>query len=151
MNKRKIVIIILVLCIPLASAAIIFGLPFIGHHVATKQAENRFNDLKNPENTGTNQLFRLNSRIVASTADNKRIIVDLSFDYGKKKALLKELIHREKQLRNIVLIIMSMKHINDIKTSGGKIALREEIKASLNNILKSGKIQKVYISNWRLE
>jgi len=52
------------------------------------------------------------------------------------------------QIRDSILLILTNKSYDDIRTTAGKGALREEIVAELNKILTSGKARKIFFKEF---
>ena len=63
----------------------------------------------------------------------------------------KELTEKEVQLRDILIGILVSKTLEDIDSSEEKDMLKEEIREKVNGLLKSGKIRKVYFSNFVMQ
>ncbi len=59
-----------------------------------------------------------------------------------------ELNVRLPQLRDVVLLILSSKTLDDIKGIDGKIALRNELIISINKVLKVGEIRNLYFTEF---
>lgn len=62
--------------------------------------------------------------------------------------LIEEIDLRLPQLRDAVLMILPAKNYADIGTTEGKIALRDEIIAKMNAILKKGQITTIYFTEF---
>lgn len=62
--------------------------------------------------------------------------------------LVEEIDQRLPQLRDTVLMILPAKQYADIGTTEGKIALRDEIIAKMNTILKKGQITTIYFTEF---
>jgi len=74
-----------------------------------------------------------------------KITLHLETDQGKAG---EEYEKRLPQLRDGVLTILSSKNYKDIITAEGKSALRDEIKAKLNQLLSGFKVQNVYFTEF---
>ena len=62
--------------------------------------------------------------------------------------LVEEIEMRLPQLRDTILMILPAKQYADIGTTEGKIALRDEIIAKMNAILKKGQITTIYFTEF---
>ena len=71
-------------------------------------------------------------------------IITLSLGYKESKKLNIELEKRKKQIRDIIYLLLMEKKFKDLDSVEDTIALAEEIKSTINNILVSGKIIEVY-------
>jgi flagellar FliL protein len=82
-----------------------------------------------------------------STRDPEAHFIKLKLSLGYNKEDLKlqtELIERTVQLRHIINILLSGKRYEDLDSVEEKIDLAEEIKASINIVLRNGQIKEVY-------
>lgn len=83
--------------------------------------------------------------VSTSDAQAHFIKIKLSLGYTKNALRLQtELVERTVQIRHIVNILLSGKRYQDLDTVEEKIDLAEEIKASVNIILRNGQIKEVY-------
>lgn len=62
--------------------------------------------------------------------------------------MVEEIDMRLPQLRDTILMILPSKQYADISTTAGKIALRDEIIAKLNALLKKGQINTIYFTEF---
>ena len=62
--------------------------------------------------------------------------------------MIEELEKRLPQIRDKILMILPTKQYADIATTTGKLALRDEIMASLNTFLKKGQISNIYFTEF---
>jgi len=63
-------------------------------------------------------------------------------------AVVEEMKTRQPQLRDMVITIVSNKTYEDISTTRGKLAIKEEIIRRFNLILKSGKVRNIYFTEF---
>jgi len=63
-------------------------------------------------------------------------------------AVVEEMKTRQPQLRDMVISIASNKTYEDISTTRGKLAIKEEIIRRFNLILKSGKVRNIYFTEF---
>jgi flagellar FliL protein len=54
-------------------------------------------------------------------------------------------------LRDAVLLILSTKGLKDIKTSHGKIVLKDELLMRLNSFLSTGLIRNIYFTSFVIQ
>jgi flagellar FliL protein len=66
-------------------------------------------------------------------------------------AVGEELGRRLPQLRDVVLLLLSSKSLDEIQTVDGKIALRQELIQRINQILTSGKIRNLYFTQFVIQ
>jgi flagellar FliL protein len=64
------------------------------------------------------------------------------------EALEQELAERNSQLRDAILLLLASKSFDDISTPGGKIQLRSELIARINQTLKGGAIRTLYFTEF---
>lgn len=62
-----------------------------------------------------------------------------------------ELDHRLPQLRDLILLQLSSKGLDDIQSVDGKIALRRELIQRINQTLTSGKIRNLYFTQFVIQ
>lgn len=62
-----------------------------------------------------------------------------------------ELTHRLPQLRDLILLQLSSKGIEDIQSVDGKIALRRELLQRINQTLTSGKVRNLYFTQFVIQ
>ena len=79
----------------------------------------------------TGKFVRVEVRLKMSDADMERELRDENI-----------------RLRDAVIEEMSLKYFSDLSTPKGKMALKENIKEKLNEIVKSGEIEEVYFTKF---
>ncbi len=67
------------------------------------------------------------------------------------EAMGEELQRRLPQLRDLILLLLSSKGLDDIQTVDGKIALRRELVQRINQILTTGKIRNLYFTEFVIQ
>lgn len=88
------------------------------------------------------------------------LIVNLADEGGKRylrvsielelesQELIEEIEKRLPQVRDSILMILPTKTYADINTTPGKIAVRDELLAAMNGIVKTGKINNLYFTEF---
>lgn len=104
---------------------------------------------KASESSAIGPIYKLETMIV-NLADQGgkrylRVTMELELDSPE---LQPEIEQRLPQLRDTILMILPAKQYADISTTEGKIALRDEIIAKANALLKSGKIATIYFTEF---
>jgi flagellar FliL protein len=74
-----------------------------------------------------------------------RVTIDLELNNSEMQDELKT---RLPQVRDAILMILPTKHFDDISSTEGKIALRDELLASLNQFLTTGQINNIYFKEF---
>ena len=74
-----------------------------------------------------------------------RVAINLEL---KEEAIAKDVEKRLPQIMDSILMILPTKKVQDIQSSTGKIALRDEILTKLNNIFKSDVIKNIYFTEF---
>ena len=100
-------------------------------------------------------LYRLDTLIV-NLADHGgkrylRVTMELEFkpnENVESADVVEEIEMRLAQLRDTILMILPSKQYAEISTTQGKIALRDEMTAKLNEFLKKGQIAKIYFTEF---
>jgi flagellar FliL protein len=67
------------------------------------------------------------------------------------ETLTEELTRRLPQLRDLILLLLSSKSLDDIQSVDGKIALRRELIQRINQTLTSGKIRNLYFTQFVIQ
>lgn len=62
-----------------------------------------------------------------------------------------EMEHRLPQLRDLILLLLSSKSLDDVQTVDGKIALRRELIQRINQVLTTGKIRNLYFTEFVIQ
>lgn len=98
-------------------------------------------------NIGT--MYRLDTMIVnlADKGGKRYLRITMELELSKPE-LVEEIDLRLPQLRDSILMILPTKTYDEIGTTPGKIALRDEILARLNSFLKTGQITTLYFSEF---
>jgi flagellar FliL protein len=93
--------------------------------------------------------YKLETMIVnlADEGGKRYLRVNMEFELSAAE-LEKEIATRLPQIRDIVLMILPAKKYADISTTEGKIAVRDEMITKLNEVLKSGKINTIYFTEF---
>jgi flagellar FliL protein len=97
-------------------------------------------------------IYNLDTFIVnlADEEGNRYLRVTMDLELGNKM-LSEELDVRLPQVRDTVLMILPTKRFEDIRTTEGKAALRDELLASLNGFLTQGKVINIYFKEFVIQ
>lgn len=74
-----------------------------------------------------------------------RVTIDLELSNAEMQEEMKT---RLPQVRDAILMVLPTKQFDDISTTEGKIALRDELLASLNGLLTTGQISNIYFKEF---
>jgi flagellar FliL protein len=74
-----------------------------------------------------------------------RVTIDLELSNAEMRDEMKT---RLPQVRDAILMILPTRHFDDISSTEGKIALRDELLASLNGLLTTGQISNIYFKEF---
>ena len=74
-----------------------------------------------------------------------RVTIDLELSNPELRDEMKT---RLPQVRDAILMILPTKHFDDISSTEGKMALRDELLASLNEFLSTGQINNIYFKEF---
>ncbi|MDF1506580.1 flagellar basal body-associated protein FliL [Robertmurraya sp. DFI.2.37] len=83
--------------------------------------------------------------ITTNLAGNDFIRISFKIQTDSKKAK-EELEKRDFQVKNIIIHTLSEKSSEEIQGSQGQTVLEEELKEKINELMMSGKVEKVYIT-----
>lgn len=94
-------------------------------------------------------MYRLDTMIVnlADKGGKRYLRITMELELSVPE-LVEEIDLRLPQLRDSILMILPTKTYDDIGTTPGKIALRDELLIRLNSFLKSGQITTLYFSEF---
>ncbi|MBI3014040.1 MAG: flagellar basal body-associated FliL family protein [Candidatus Tectomicrobia bacterium] len=94
-------------------------------------------------------IFVLDPFIVNLAGDNGRRFLKITMDLELGEVKLKEELDRRlPQVRDTILVLLSSKTYEDIESVQGKFKLREEITGRVNSYLQSGKVKKIYFTEF---
>jgi flagellar protein FliL len=74
-----------------------------------------------------------------------RVELSLAYEGENNKKLAAELPKRKEQIRDIILKILSQKEKQDIDEQFERDRVKDEIKKEINNILRDGSVEEIYI------
>ena len=100
----------------------------------------------------TSQAFTMETFVVnLNDSGGKRYLkTNIELEYATAEAG-EELKQRLPQLRDLILLLLSSKSLDDIQTVDGKIALRLELIQRINQILTTGKIRNLYFTQFVIQ
>ena len=75
---------------------------------------------------------------------------NIALEYATEE-MGEELKQRLPQLRDLILLLLSSKALDDVQTVDGKIALRRELVQRINQILTTGKIRNLYFTEFVIQ
>ena len=101
------------------------------------------------EDVSLGTIYRLDTMIVnlADKGGKRYLRITMELELNTPE-LLNEVEMRLPQLRDSILMILPTKTYDDIGTTSGKIALRDELLVRLNSFLKTGQITTIYFSEF---
>lgn len=106
-----------------------------------------------------NQIEKLED-VASQTFTMETFVVNLNDPGGKRylktnialeyvtEEMGEELKHRLPQLRDLILLLLSSKSLDDIQTVDGKLSLRRELVQRINQVLTTGKIRNLYFTEF---
>ena len=85
------------------------------------------------------------------TQGGKRYLkTKIDIEYTRAE-LAEELKQRLPQLRDVILLLLSNKSLDEIQGVEGKIALRRELILRINQVLQGGKIRNLYFTQFVIQ
>jgi flagellar FliL protein len=81
---------------------------------------------------------------------NNYLKIDMALELSDDD-VKQEIEKRKPQIRDAVLLILSTKGLKDIKTSHGKIVLKDELLMRLNSFLSTGLIRNIYFTSFVIQ
>jgi flagellar basal body-associated protein FliL len=86
----------------------------------------------------------------AATAGTRFLNVSMAFEYGRER-LQRELESEDFRIRDALINILVSKRIDEIDGADDKERLRQELLAAVNGMLKTGRIRKIYFTNFVIQ
>ena len=140
--------------IALLSASMVF-MTIIAYYVAKYATAQKYKEVasiaitKAPPPLAT---YSFRDDFIVNTSDVQgmhALRAKISLGYPTNKpALTQELTSRNDQIRNIINLLLMSKTKSELSSIESRIKLQEELKASVNHLLSSGKIQDVYFGSF---
>lgn len=85
-----------------------------------------------------------------SSENSKYLKVRIAFKLDNPQ-VAKEVDYRMPEIQNIILILLGSETADDLGTTGGKLALRNQIRHRVNSILTLGRISSVYFTEFVIQ
>jgi flagellar FliL protein len=98
------------------------------------------------------QIFDLDTFVVnlGDQGGKRYLKTKIALEYGSE-AVGKEMTTRLPQLRDMILLLLSSKTLDQIQDIDGKIALRNELMARINQTLQQGHIKNLYFTEFVIQ
>jgi flagellar protein FliL len=98
------------------------------------------------------QIFDLDTFVVnlGDQGGKRYLKTKIALEYGSE-ALGKEMITRLPQLRDMILLLLSSKTLDQIQDIDGKIALRNELMSRINQTLQQGRVKNLYFTEFVIQ
>ena len=77
-----------------------------------------------------------------------KVTINLEVDKG---ATIDEAQTKMPQIRDALLMLLTSKTSNDMKDTGGKLKLQDEMVARVNNFIRTGKVKAVYLTEFVMQ
>jgi len=87
---------------------------------------------------------------IANTRATRYLRAGVSFEVPSEDVVL-ELIERESQISDLLIMVLSNKELDDLVDFSGKNLIRKEIIEKINSKLVSGKIKNVYFTEFVIQ
>lgn len=88
---------------------------------------------------------------LADPGGNRYLKVTLSIELSKDKNFEAEVASKEPKIKDIMISVLSSKTFEEISTTQGKIALKQEILRRLNTIMSGGRVVDVFITEFVIQ
>jgi flagellar protein FliL len=110
-------------------------------------AEEEVVETEEPDEIGP--LYSLGTLIVNLADEGGKRYLRVSIELELESPEMTEEVERRlPQVRDSVLMILPTKTFADINTTPGKVALRDELIAAINGIVKTGKVKNLYFTEF---
>ncbi len=85
---------------------------------------------------------------LADPGGNRYLKITLSLELSKEKNFPAEVTAKEPKIKDIIISVLSSKTYDEISTTQGKVAMKQEILRRLNTIMSGGRIADIYITEF---
>ncbi len=152
-SSKKLIIIIIMVILFLGGGGL--GWVLLGNNSGKKdikKAKVTNKKKSNANDSGLGQIFSMESFVVnLNDPSGKRYLkttIDLELSRSEYR---EEVTSRLPQLRDVILLILSSKTLEDIQGVDGKIALRTELISRINQALKKARIKNLYFTEFVIQ
>lgn len=117
--------------------------------IQSQNAGEKSAEEKAKEETAIRPTYKMDTLIVnlADQGGKRYLRVTMEMELSAPE-VLDEITKRLPQLRDTILMILPSKQYAEISTTEGKIALRDELIAKINSLLKKGTITTIYFTEF---
>lgn len=155
MSTKVLVIVIAAVVLMMGAMGAGFMLMWSKMNTAIVQVQNQNNDAdgeedaKVEEESGLGPIYKMDTMIVnlADQGGKRYLRITMEFELSAPE-VLDEIGQRLPQLRDAILMVLPSKQYSDIGTTEGKLALRDELIAKINGILKTGIVKTLYFTEF---
>jgi len=151
-SPLKLIIIIAVVQVVLVAGGFVVWSMFLSDSGADPQATEAMVQEAQELEAEASQNFPMETFVVnLNDPGGKRYLkTRIALEYFSEE-LSEELRQRLPQLRDVILLFLSSKGLDDIQGVEGKIALRRELIQRINQVLKTGKIRNLYFTQFVIQ
>ena len=132
---------------------IMIVIPLIGFFVVSKFVlkDDQAEDAKE-QSRKVGEIFPLEVIVVniANTGGTRYLRAGISFEVTES-GVIAELTQRIPQIKDLIIMILSVKELEDLIDFSGKNQIRKEIFEKINAILQNGKIKNVYFTEFVIQ
>ena len=112
-------------------------------------AENEAEEEPKEEEVTIGPIYKMETLIVnlADQGGKRYLRITMELELSAPE-VMEEINNRMPQLRDAILMVLPSKQYSDIGSTEGKIALRDELIAKINGILKKGTVTTIYFTEF---
>ncbi|WP_054031322.1 flagellar basal body-associated FliL family protein [Desulfatitalea tepidiphila] len=112
-------------------------------------AENEAEETPKEEEVTIGPIYKMETLIVnlADQGGKRYLRITMELELSAPE-VMEEINNRMPQLRDAILMVLPSKQYSDIGSTEGKIALRDELIAKINGILKKGTVTTIYFTEF---
>ncbi len=128
-------------------------IPVIGFFAASKFIFSKADeDLEANKEEQVGEIFPLKVVVVniANTGATRYLRAGISFEL-QDKGTIKEITEREAQITDLIIMVLSVKELEDLVDFSGKNQIRKEIIEKVNSMLQTGKIRNAYFTEFVIQ
>jgi len=108
--------------------------------------------IEKPEKEIKEITYKLDPFVVNLMDNGGRRYLKVTMDFVVESQRVVDEIERKKpSIKDIIIMVLSGKTFDDIATQEGKIKLRNQIKDSVNKLLNTGKVIKIYFTEFVIQ
>ncbi|MDR2869919.1 MAG: flagellar basal body-associated FliL family protein [Deferribacteraceae bacterium] len=101
--------------------------------------------------TGPMQAYPSFTVNLADPGGQRYLKIGIALELSMDKDFSVEVTAKEAKIKDAILTVLSAKTLDEVSTTQGKVALKQEILRRLNTLMATGRIEEVYITEFMMQ